>query len=633
MILLPLLAAGLYLLPIVAFTALRSRRSTSLWQSATDIPLAVALDLMGVLILARFMRLELASLVSRVLWVVGLTLWTVWRAKKGDVPKWPSEIDRRLSANALVQSAFAVLCSLTLSRFSNVWDREWHIPLTASLRGQRLPFGNVYEPRGELAYHYTGDVLASMLQTFSLDAMHSALALSLAHDVMFGLLGIVVTFTLAAAGIKRLAVQWSVLGAMVFAGPLLFAQNPKEPGGYSIGNLLSLSYRPHVSLAYVLTMGFAAALLAGVYRSKADARARVFPALAAVSAVLAITDETTLVLLGLWIGVVWLYDPGSLANTRLRGLLKLLLLVVAIGASILVFGGALGLHAERYPMWLVAPRAPGWSYAPEPLTKALGRSRVAEDMFTVFGVFVAAVGVVFSARRRETRTVAISFLTVALAATLGLTCVDFNHRPIENHRWVTLAFLFAPLLAAFMLAEPDPPGAPRRTAGLAALLVYLSCGLGAASTVDWLWTGPGLRMRHQQFVGGLRTNLLYETDCRATTGAHWFEQATPTYAEERGVYLWAGCHPTFVAGPTVNADGHKIKVGGPNSGASGLNDVLRNMLEPGAPVVLACISDESHPDHICSAAQAKDVGDCKPSGTDYALCLVPSAKRKRLTHP
>lgn len=622
-----LVAAAIYLLPIILFTALRCRRQSSLWQLATDIPLAIAVDLLGVMLLARFMRLELASLVSRGLWLAGLVVWSVWRAKKRDFPAPPDGLGWRLLVSALCQSVLAVLCSLTLSRHANVWDREWHIPLTSSLRGQRLPFGNVYEPRVELAYHYTGDVLGSMLQTYSRDAMHSSLALSVAHDLMFALLSVTLAFTLAAVGIRRMAVQLTVLSAMVFAGPMVFAQEPKEPGGYSIGNLLSLSYRPHVSLAFVLTVGFAAAVLAGIYRAKGDVRTRVFPTLVATSAVLVITDETTLVLLGLWLGVIWLYDPGSLADTRLGGVLRLALLVVSIGGSILVFGGALGLHAERYPMWLVEPRSPGWNHSPDLLTSARGLSRVAQDMFTVFGVFVAALGIAVVSRRRETRTVAVAFLAVALAATFGLTCIDFNHSPIENHRWVTLALLFAPLLAAFMLAEPDPPGAPRRVAGLAALVIYVSCGFGAMSTIDWLWGGPGYKTMSPQFLGQYP---LYGIDCRKLTGAHLLEHATPTYAEDRGMYLWIGCHPTFVAGPSANIDRHKIKTGGASSGHAALEDVYRNMLEPDTEVSVACISNGSRPDRICSSAQSKDVGNCGSAGSDFTLCSVPSAKRKRL---
>jgi hypothetical protein len=625
--LLTLMAAVVYLLPIVSFTALRSRKTSSLFLLATDLTLAIAVDLLGVMLLARFMRLELASIVSRGLWLSGLVAFAVWRAKKRDLPARPTELDWKLCVGVLFQSLSALLLSRALSRSANIWDRDWHVPLTASLRGQRLPFSNVYEPKAELAYHYTGDLLGSMLQTYSSDAMHSTLALSLAHDVMFALLAVVVAFTLAAVGIKRVALQWLVLVAIVFAGPMTIAQDPKQESGYSIGNLLSLSYRPHVSLAFVLTIGFGAALLAGVYRSKVDIRRRVFPTLVATSALLAMTDEITLVLLGLWIGVVWLYDPRSLADTRVRGALRLSLLVVAIVGTILAFGGSLGLHAQRYPMWLVAPRSPGWNQPIQPLSSAIGRSWLTQDMFAAFGVFVAALGFIASSRRRETRVVAVSFLALTLVATFGLTCIDFNHSPVENHRWATLPLVFAPLLGAFMVAEPDAIGGPRRAAGISAAIVYVSCGLAAASTVYWLWGGAGGRLMGPQIVGRHR---LYDLNCRELTGAHLLERTAPTYVEDRGVYVWIGCHPTFIPSMHGYIDKHHIKTGAAASGPAALEELFANMLEPGAPLTVACASDGAKSDRICSAARAKGVGTCKPAGSEFTLCTVPSSQRKRL---
>jgi len=626
---LTLLASAIYLLPIVSFTALRCRKGSSLWQLATDVPLAVALDLLGVMLLARFMTLGWASLVSRGLWILGLATFAVLRAKKRDFPARPRELDRKLVVGVLFQSAVALLCSQTISRRTDIWDRDWHVPLTASLRGQRLPFGNVYEPRVELAYHYAGDLLASMLQTFSGAAMHASLALSLAHDLMFVLLAVAVAFTLAAVGIRRVAVQFSVLAAIVFAGPMIFAQTPREAGGggYAfVGSLISLSFRPHVSLAYVLIVGFSAALLAGVHRSTVDVRNRVYPTLLATSAALVLTDETTLVLLGLWIGVVWLFDPQSLADTRLRGALRLVALLAAIGATISLFGGSLGLHAKRYPMWLVAPRAPSYGHTPVPLTETLGRSWLAQDLFSIFGVFLAAVGIALTTRRRETRVVAVSFLAIVIAATLGFTCLDFNHTIIENHRFVTLPYMFAPFLGAFMLAEPKLLRAPRREAGFAALLIYVSCGLAAASTIDWFWGGSGYQLLGTQYIG---RHLRYSLNCRELTGAKLFERTTPVYTEDRGSYLWAGCHPTFVAGPKGAIDGHYIKTGAIASGPAALQELFQNAIEPDAPLSVACLAEGRH-DAICNVARSEGVGACTSSGSEFTRCTVPSSQRERL---
>jgi len=226
--------------------------------------------------------------------------------------------------------------------------------------------------------------------------------------------------------------------------------------------------------------------------------------------------------------------------------------------------------------------------------------------------------------------VAVSFLVIALGGTFGLTCVDFNHSPIENHRWVTLPLLLAPLLGAFMLAEPAAFGASRRVAGPAAWFVYISCGLGAATTIDWLLGGAGKDLMGTQFLGH---HPKYDLNCRKVTGAHWFEPTTPTYIEDRGVYLWAGCHPTFVAGPIEDIDKHHIKTGGAISGRPALQDTLKNMVGPDTPIFVVCIAGKSRRDPICRSALTKDVGDCTAAGSDFTLCTVPASRRERLEHP
>ena len=55
---------------------------------------------------------------------------------------------------------------------------DWHIPLVSALRGQRLPFMNVYDPAGGLFYHFAGDVQAAMLQT-----LFAAVRTSLSHGL------------------------------------------------------------------------------------------------------------------------------------------------------------------------------------------------------------------------------------------------------------------------------------------------------------------------------------------------------------------------------------------------------------------------------------------------------------------
>ena len=178
------IAVALFLLPVFVMQLARSRHDRKIWEIALDVPFAVALDLLGVLLLARAMPLERAVLVSRPLWIVGGMVYVAYRLRSGTGPTWPRAIGGRELLLAAVATAVAVYLSTELFRSCLNADRHWHIPLVTSLRGQRIPFANVYEPKSILGYHYTGDVLAAMLQTLSFGIIHSSHALSLASHLL-----------------------------------------------------------------------------------------------------------------------------------------------------------------------------------------------------------------------------------------------------------------------------------------------------------------------------------------------------------------------------------------------------------------------------------------------------------------
>ena len=55
-----------------------------------------------------------------------------------------------------------------------------HIPLVSTIRGQRLPFLNVFQPKTVVHYHFAGDVVAAALQHFRRPAFMPSLAIALA---------------------------------------------------------------------------------------------------------------------------------------------------------------------------------------------------------------------------------------------------------------------------------------------------------------------------------------------------------------------------------------------------------------------------------------------------------------------
>ncbi|HEY8925790.1 MAG TPA: hypothetical protein VIU64_15490 [Polyangia bacterium] len=626
-----LTAAAIFLIPVAGSLLVRGRREQSLWEVAMVLPTAVAVDLVSVLLLCRLMTLETAAMVSRGLWLVGLGAVWLRRVRRSDGPRWPRALDPALVTHLVIVMVAAVVLSMMLSRTTMAWDRDFHTPLVTALRAQRLPFVSMYEPHQALAYHYTADAQAAMIQTYSAIRLSSALALSVHHDVMFALLAAAVVLAAAALGIRRLAPQVAIFAALVLAGPVTLFHPMPLPDGYSVVNMYSLSFRPHVCLSFLLIAGFAGGVMSGVLRRHGgEPRGRLYPSLLGITAALALTDEATLLLLGAFLGVVWLQDPGCLSRTRWGGALKLASLAAVIGGAILVFGGPLGLHAERYPIDLVAPRAPGWVVAPMSLAEAEGRRRMVEDLLPVLGVFLAALIAVARPARRETRTVAVAFVALASLAMVAMTCFDFNHQPMENHRWVTVAYVLAPLVGAFLMADRSGrrPWRLYGPLGLVALSIYASNGLAVASSATWLAKGQGAAMRDSGYQG---TDNLYRLDCRAGTGARLRERLVATYVDRRRPYPWTACHPSLLAGPAEAAGGHKIKtLGGLASGPAALDDLGQNILVPGQPLRIACWQVGAGSDPICGAALAPGVGSCQPSGGLYTVCQVPAEHLARL---
>src|SRR5436190_9630415 len=246
-------AAVLMLLPTGLALCFYARRDRALWHLAAVIPAAVALDILLVLVLCRVMRLEFAAFASRVVWVGG-GAWMWWRARRrADGPAWPVALDRQALLGLGLAAVAAFALSLVLSRPAAIWDRELHIPLVSSLRGQRIPFANAFEPGQGLHYHFSGDVLAAMVQTFSFAVLNASLALSLTHDVLFALIAL--SLGLAMLGAGRKPPHLVVLGvvAVLLSGPCVLRFGIGEPYlGYNYYGFYNWAYRPHLVLELLM---------------------------------------------------------------------------------------------------------------------------------------------------------------------------------------------------------------------------------------------------------------------------------------------------------------------------------------------------------------------------------------------
>jgi hypothetical protein len=627
-----IVAVLVYLVPVVLVAVLSARRERGLGDLAVLVPAAVAVDLLFVLLLCRVVRLEWAAFISRGLWLAGGALWFDRRQRRhGLRPARPAALDGRAIAGIAIAMLAAAALSAVLSRPNAIWDRELHIPFVASLRGQQMPFASPYEPGAAFHYHFSGDVLASMLQIFSFDVLNASLALSLAHDVMFALIGLATALALLASGPKPAHVVVLSVVAVLLSGPCVLRFGVGEPYlGYSYYALYIWGFRPHQHVAMLMFVGIATVLLGRNQGSEPAAPStRGNAALVAMVGLLAVTDETSAGMIGLCLGIAWLFDPELLAPTRRRGLLLLGALLVAFVATNLVFSASLAPGGPVQNFSLVAPRSPGVQQPPLPLSTGAGLVALVADTLPVWAILLAIVLITARGGQRgqrgqdgaRPRRGLIAF-AAALAglSILGLTTSDVNGGPPESHRFLTVALFVFPLVGVLCLDPWWRPGTLGRTLVLAALM------LGAGSTV--LWLSHYRRHPTPESYFRQRGKNLHTSDCRAVAGARFGQRPAVSYVEASVFYAYAGCRPSFVAGR--RATSYWTRKEYPTLGLAGFQQLDREMLAADAPVDAVCPTGRrpGDTDPVCAYALARP--GCVPEGTDYVRCPLAPADRRAI---
>ncbi len=313
------------------------------------------------------------------------------------------------------------------------------------------------------------------------------------------------------------------------------------------------------------------------------------------------------------------------------GALTLALLLGALVAASALFVGAIGPGAPHYEVALVAPRAPGYASPPLPLSGGQGASMLLQDLLAPLGVFVGLIALAVSRRDRALRAFALFFVALLVPSVLALTVLDFEHKAVESHRFVTALFVVAPLLAAMALARRPALGSPAALGRLPALAMLVPLTLGCASTLQWLVSGVSMRQCSHQGFGGFATNRLYTLDCRSEVDARLGERTALAYVDAAGFYLWAGCHSIFAAAPPPAPGEHKVKVGGPRYGAFALAQQHERLRSTGAPLTIACLTAPAagpQRDPVCERALA--LPTCAPRGPDFTVCTADEPDRNRL---
>lgn len=620
------LPALLYLVPFALALGALARRGRSLVDLGLALPGLVAAELLVVLLVSRITVLENAILLVHGLFglVAAALFLRGFRRRELEIP---AGLGLRAVGSAFLASWLCVYVSQLLSRECHNADRAWHIPLATSMRGQTLPFSNVYEPGVRLAYHYSGDIYGVIFQVLSGGKIHQSLALALAHDVAYGLIGVTFVLCLVGFGTKRLLTLPLVAGAAVLAGPFTFMRNDRftADGGYNFISLLKVGFRPHVTWAMLFLVALAFTLFAMVRRAQRD-EAATFPRfetaiLAVLVAALGITDEASVAIFGLALGAVWLAIPHVLAPKRLHGLIILAILLVSLVAAQILFSGSLAPGAPKHT-WLVVPwRSPGYYHPPIPLKQEAGRMYLYLDAGPVVLVTLAGAFVAFLKRRKDAIAIWLFFAIVTAVGLFLLTRLEVDKEPLEAHRFMTAAMaLSVPCGALFLIDDGTRQGDNFTFAHVLCLIAWVG---GASSSLDWYkdnksCTKPERYSSREDF---------FRTDCQRDTDAKFGERPVPTYLAQEVWYVYAGCRPVYSSGPPPST--WKVKVGIAKFGPPALEEVVTQLSKPDEAVRVICPPHNgATADRACAFVRQRDM--CVPAGRLVSVCTVPADTKEAL---
>lgn len=618
------------LVPIVVFILLRARPGRPAWWFAVDIPAAMAIDLVGTALLSRLVFLDIAVWLMKGVWlVVGLTAFGLkwWR---GFRPRWPEELTRSATLQALSAGMISLGLSLTMTRPCSIWDRQFHVPFVTSMRGQISPMVTVYEPWKALHYHYGGNLLAASMQATSFGILHSSHALSLVHDICMFWLGVGVTLVLLRLGLKQTTLLLLVFLAMLFAGPIYPLLGPHRLwyGGYSTTGFYSLSLRPHMTVGMLGALPFLAVPLIRLteLERELDWRELIGPFVVLVPLML-IVDEFAIGLLGLGLGVLWLAYPRVLGMTRRQGAYVLAGLAVAMVFGILVMNGTVAPGGPDYKLEFVFPRTPGFYSDPRSLGSGWGIRYFLADLGPIVAVLVGGAALLLRNRQPALLGGVILYATIAVVSLLLFSTLSYAGSGRENHRFVVVLMFYCPMFAAAYLIPRL--GSGLKYAGIPELGMTLVVFLGAASGLDW-YGGTG---NHDCQLGDVSL-AFYKTNCRAEVGASLVTEPTrPMYFDPAIQYLYIGCRPAFMVGPASSLDGHDLKVGKAQFGMPAFREFTSEpRFQPASENITVVCAREGTKDRACKLLQ-NTVGACKPAGTQVDICSMTPAQRERVLHP
>lgn len=628
----------LYLFPIALVLWMKSRADRRLTATALDISIAVTADLMLVLAFSLVMRLEFAAIASRIAWAgVGITFGIL---RRRSLPKWPRAVGRRECITAAVTVATAVIVSMAISRPYSIWDRMWHTPLVASLQGQQLPFRNVNNATEVLHYHFSGDVHAAMLQTFSGGILHSSFTLSLSHDVIFGLIGLTLALLLCEMVTRSLPKILCLELLLLLSGPFTLGRDPggAPVQGHNFVNSWSMSFRPHDVFAELFFVGFIGALLCQTGYRRTGHLTEGPLALVFATAGLAISDEASIGMLGLCLGLVWVVYPEVLHPRRWVGVVVFALLLVALIAPNVVFSASLSPGAQKHTISIVPWRSPGYNTRTLSLASIEGRRMLIFDMWPAFATWIGGTLAWIAWRGRRKQGLVLLHALLFFISFIALTRIDVNNTALESHRFMTALVFLSPLLAAAQMGQfksprENKPNQPVGTGwlllrGIAFFTVFAGAVSGTISTGDWyVRRVPAYLPGHTR---AFSSEDLYTVNCLRDMGHSFGERPRYTYMARSIWFAHAGCRPVF--GVIKRSNAHwALAIGNPIYELDQLDELNRSIPaseslpiicpKKGTPTSARDVVCDYAKEHLTCRDRSWRLFECEMSGPERIAAL------------
>ncbi|MDP9035297.1 MAG: hypothetical protein M3O50_10860 [Myxococcota bacterium] len=611
----------LYAIPLGAFLAVRCTRATRLASLALDIPLFVAVDLVGILLLTLVVPLEVAILLSRPLWLVGCAASARRQLRTGRRGiHLPTAVGIEALTAALLSAVAAAYLSASISRNYLIWDRYWHAPQISAIATQTLPFVNVFSPKVLWRYHYAADILAEVFRTLSFDVMSSNRALSVVHDAVFAL--IAATLALLMRGLGQRAVLIAALGGLLVLlhGPIPLHGSLSGPMyGVMYSNFLVNSFRFNVVLGGLFMVGFIGTVAARLLDPAALPREEVLARLVAMAAAMSLTDETSLAVLDAALGLAWLAFPGLLGFGRTRGIVALVAVAAASVSPSVLLGGSFARGSPVQKLTWGDAQVPSadrrgiFAFPGEAATKAL--------VFDLLPFVLGCIGIALIVARRPSRPL-LSLLLFAVAVPLACallgTHIRVNGQSVaEVQRFFVVPF-FAVVVVGLLLLPQAPPG----SAG--SLFVLGSIVVPAVFSLYWrIAIVPQILNRESTHADDF-----LDIDCRHAAGARLGDRAQPMYVESSVYALYTSCRAVFSPGGVdppwpINVFPHFVS-------SEQLPELDAAMLGRDQTSPAVCRADSGGPSDPVCARLLQHPSACTPDGTRFVRCPLTPADRAAL---